>query len=361
MKDESAAGRDVAMRRGLLSIFAGIIVLPGIVFSLLPLAVADGEPGTDDSPVLRRDITMKTLGGRQFWGDVHCFHDWRIQQNVATGHFRLLDGNDYRHASGTLEQCTAKLEEIKESQRLTPMSGKAVVLVHGIIRSSKSFANMQRRLQQEGYHVFGFDYPSTRVTIDDSAAYLERVVESLEGIDEINFVVHSMGGLVVRAYLGKGHDERIGRVVMIGVPNRGARMADHLKGVPLFKAVFGPAGQQLVSDPAGFPSTLATPDAEFAVIAGGRGNIRGYNPLIPGDDDGTVSVSSTRLPGAADFIMVPGIHSFLMNHTECVDCTVRFLKTGRLREDGETHPIPMPAEETNGQDQSAPSPVESTE
>ena len=34
---------------------------------------------------------MKTLGGRQLWGDVAVFHDWRIQKNILTGHYRLLD------------------------------------------------------------------------------------------------------------------------------------------------------------------------------------------------------------------------------------------------------------------------------
>ena len=64
---------------------------------------------------------MKTLGGRQFWGDVLFFHDWRIQQNVLTHHYRLLDGKDYHHADGTLEKCKAALEQIKKDQKLPPM------------------------------------------------------------------------------------------------------------------------------------------------------------------------------------------------------------------------------------------------
>jgi len=310
-----------------------------------PLVADDGRPTLLDRLRFERNITMKTLGGRQFWGDVLFFHEWRIQQNVVTEHYRLLDGDDYRHASGTLEECKTKLEEIKKSRQLEPMSGKAVVLVHGIIRSSKSFNGMRRRLQQQGYQVFGFDYPSTRVSIEGAADYLHRTVESLDGIEEINFVVHSMGGLVVRAYLSRYDDERIGRLAMIGVPNLGARMADRLKDVFLFKTIYGPAGQQLVSDPEGLVSKLAIPDFEFAVIAGGRGNIRGYNPLIPGDDDGTVAVSNTRLPGATDFIVVSGLHSSLMNNAEVVGHVVRFLNTGRLRESGEAHAIPRPAEE----------------
>lgn len=290
---------------------------------------------------------MKTLGGRQFWGDVLFFHDWKIQKHTVTGHYRLLDGSDYRHASGTLETCNAKLAEVRAERDLSDMTGKAVIVVHGITRSSKSFGKMRQRLEQEGFTVFGFDYPSTRVGIAHSAEHLQQAIASLTGIEEIHFVVHSMGGLIVRAYLGaerdaaRTRDPRIKSMVMLAVPNHGARMADKLKNNPLFKLIFGPAGGQMASDESGVTHNLPIPDFDFAIVAGARGTIKGYNPLVPGDDDGTVSVSSTRLPGAADFMTVQALHSFLMGNEDVIDSTVRFLKTGSLREDGERHPVPQ--------------------
>ena len=146
--------------------------------------------------------------------------------------------------------------------------------------------------------------------------------------------------MVVRSYLRNNRDKRIKRMVMLGVPNRGAQMADRLKQGLFYKTILGPAGQQLASDPEGFIARLPTPDFEFAVIAGGRGNMTGYNPLIPGDDDGTVGVSSTRLPGATDFAVANCLHSFLVTDKTVVEQTVRFLQSGRLRRDGPPHPIP---------------------
>lgn len=289
------------------------------------------------------NVAARTLGGRQFWGDVRFFRGWRIQKNVYTGHFRLLDSEDVRHAWGSLAQCDAVLDAEKRRRKLAPMSGKAVVLIHGIVRSSKSFATMQRRLEEDGYLVIPFDYPSTRVKISESSEYLHSVVDSLEGVEQIDFVVHSMGGLIVRSYLQKHRDPRLGRMVMLGVPNLGARMATILKNVTLFKMIFGPAGQELVDDPAGFIAGLPTPDFPFAVIAGARGDLDGYNPLIPGDDDGTVSVDATRLPGAADFLTAPAIHSFLMGDETVIAATRRFLASGVLRESGEAEPIAAPA------------------
>ena len=116
-------------------------------------------------------------------------------------------------------------------------------------------------------------------------------------------------------------------------------MADRLKSSPLFKAVLGPAGQQLVSDKEGLIGKLPTPEFEFGVLAGGRSAARGYNPLIPGDNDSTVSVSSTRLPGAKDFAMFPVIHSFLMTDTRCIEATRCFLRHGRFSLDRPANPI----------------------
>ena len=83
-------------------------------------------------------VHLKTLGGRQFWGDLAYFHGWRIQQHVLTKHCRLLDPDDYRSCSGTLAECQVALNKVRLESKKGPMSGHAVILVHGIIRSSKS-------------------------------------------------------------------------------------------------------------------------------------------------------------------------------------------------------------------------------
>ena len=61
---------------------------------------------------------IKTLGGRQFWGDVHFFRGWRVQHNVLTDSYRLLDGKDHRHFSGTLQDCRDALQKIATTKKL---------------------------------------------------------------------------------------------------------------------------------------------------------------------------------------------------------------------------------------------------
>lgn len=276
----------------------------------------------------------------QFWSDVRFFRGWRIQRNVVTGRFRLLDAHNKRHVFGSFESCLEKLAEVKRDRRLAPMAGNAVIVIHGIVRSARTFAIMRPALEKAGYTVVEFEYPSTRVGIAEAAGDLKHLVDSLEGIAEINFVVHSMGGLVTRAYL-KGHvDPRIKRMVMLGVPNRGSEMADLLRKNYAFRLLFGPAGQQLGTDPDGLIPTLPIPSFEFAIIAGARGRSVGFNPLIKGDNDLLVSVASTQLPGAVDSMTIRSFHRFIPANAAVIDATVRFLQTGWLRKNGTRQPIP---------------------
>ena len=292
----------------------------------------------------KKMLQMKTMGGRQFWGDVQFFQGWKIQQNVISKHYRLLNSTDQRHASGTLEECQKQLEEIKQAEQLKPMQGKAVILIHGIIRSSKSFSKLKSACEESGRLVIPFDYPSTQLTIPENAKFLEQVIHSLHGVEEIELVVHSMGGLIVRSWLDQQAvvDSRVKRMVMLGVPNRGADMADRFRANLLFKVIFGPAGQQLVTEENNdFIAELPTPPFPFGIIAGGRNTLKGYNPLIRGDNDGTVGVHSTRLPGASDYILLPILHSFMMSDSEAIAHTLRFLDTGKFRESDEVQPIPV--------------------
>ena len=288
----------------------------------------------------RFNVPMPTLGGRQFWSDCHFFRGWRIQKHAYSGHFRLLDPSDIRRAWGTLEECQEALSVEKKTRQLAPMSGTAVIALHGILRSSKSWSEMQRVLEPDGYTFVSFDYPSTQQPINDFADQLQSLIVSLEGIEQIYLIGHSMGGLIVRKWCQHYSDPRVTRLVMIGTPNSGAEIATMFQKNLLFRWIFGPSGQQLVDDPDEFIGTLPKPTMEFAVIAGAKGDADGYNPLIPGDDDGVVSLQSARLGGAVDSISFPALHSFQPWNPEVMEATRLYLKTGSLRASGDREPIP---------------------
>ena len=236
-----------------------------------------------------------------------------------------------------------------------------MILVHGLVRSYSRMLAAREALKKAGYeNVFIFDYASTNIDIPTAAESLQKAVRSLEGIDKIHFVAHSMGGIVVRQWMAKHSDCRLGRLVMLGTPNQGAELSDRFRKYSAFSVVFGPAALQLatpttspaavkqtagsnpvVATPAtvSFLAELPAPTCEFAIITGSGGG-QGYNPLIPGDDDGIVSVTSTRLPGACDTMTFRCAHARLTRDPAVLECVVRFLKEGRLRKEGPLSPIP---------------------
>lgn len=291
---------------------------------------------------LSEELPMPTMGGKQFWADEFFFDQWRIQRNVLTNHCRLLDAGNLRHAWGTYEHCRASLDEIRRDRQLPPMRGKAVICLHGLLRTRSSMAPLAAYLQEQGgYTVFNVEYPSSRRAIADHAKALAKIIENLHGIEEINFVAHSMGNIVIRRYLADQTDEqthrrpdpRIRRFVMLGPPNHGSIMANALLDNKLVSAVYGKPGQELGRQWAWLETDLITPACEFAIVAGGLGNERGFNPTLPGDDDGVVTVASTRLEGATDFTLVPVLHSLMMADPEVKKYTLHFLQTGRLKGD----------------------------
>ncbi|MFT6163193.1 MAG: pimeloyl-ACP methyl ester carboxylesterase [Myxococcota bacterium] len=193
---------------------------------------------------------------------------------------------------------------------------------------------MVRALNSAGYATAPITYPSTRRGIELHADQVDEVLETSDDIETVSFVTHSMGGLIAREVLGRSggwrHRIAVNRLVMIATPNKGAGMADILVHLKPFRELAGPAASQLTSE---YVDLLAKPACPFGVIAGVRGDGKGYNPLLQGDDDMTVSVASALLEGAEDTLIVPGaVHTFIMQAPEVVRATVQYLASGQLQD-----------------------------
>jgi len=306
--------------------------------------------GQDPAPETS-SVSSSPLENATAWTDQLFFHQWRIQQHVNSMECRLLDEDNKTHASGNYATCLARLEEIKGQRNLEPMQGKAVLLLHGLAAPRWSMNLLARHLRKHaGYEAFVVEYASTRSPIDDQAKGLANVIRSLEGIEEINLVGHSMGNIVIRRYLagddtpnqGWRPDPRIGRIVMIAPPNHGSITATRLSDNSLFKKLLGKSGRQLGTEWEDLEKRLATPSFEFGIIAGGFGNPVGMSLTVPGDDDGRISVETTRLEGAADFVMVSALHELIANDPRVFTLTHRFLTKGYFESPEECHSILVP-------------------
>lgn len=208
-----------------------------------------------------------------------------------------------------------------------------VVLLHGIARSARSFRKMQGGLEAAGFATLSVDYQSRAKSLEALIGDIHPAIAAFaDGVDgPIHFVGHSMGGLLARAYLAKHRPDRLGRVLLLGPPNNGSEIADRFGRHAIYRAFFGPAGQQLTTAPdAATRALLPPPTYPLGIIAGNRSVYPIASRFLPSPNDGRVSVASTRLDGMADHIVISTAHPLLVRDARAIAQTVAFLKNGRF-------------------------------
>jgi len=224
--------------------------------------------------------------------------------------------------------------------------GDTVILLHGLGRTRWSFWRLEQALRHEGYCVVNLTYPSREKSVEDLAReYLAPLVAAQAAVPRLHFVTHSMGGILLRCYLRDHAVPNLGRVVMLAPPNAGSELADVLKPTWLYRTLHGPAGQQLGTE--GLPRALGPWPAgagELGIIAGQTSLNPLFSAVLPGPNDGKVTVASARLEGMRDFLVVPYSHTWLVWRQPVIAQARAFLRDGRFSSSGPnpTKPVPDP-------------------
>jgi hypothetical protein len=211
------------------------------------------------------------------------------------------------------------------------MTKEYVILLHGMGRGPRSMQKIEKKLEERGYWVLSKKYPSTKKEITELVErFLAPQVESClkAGAERIHFVTHSLGGILLRVYLQE-HQLPVGsRVVMLSPPNKGSEVADALKKWPGYRWLMGPAGQMLGTETGSLPNQLKRIDIEVGIIVGNKSIEPWFSRLIPGENDGKVSVERARLEEMKDFLVVAESHPFIMRKKGVIDRVVAFLENG---------------------------------
>ena len=206
-----------------------------------------------------------------------------------------------------------------------------VILLHGLARTASSMEKLQEKLQQADYLVVNVDYDSRKHPIPslaDMAIGDGLLACRYKKAKRINFVTHSLGGILVRHYLSTKNIPELHRVVMLGPPNQGSEVVDSLRDVPGFEALNGPAGMQLGTSSTDIPRQLGPVDFELGVIAGTQSINLILSTYLPGTDDGKVTIESAKVKGMKDFIALPVTHPMMMKNSRVIEQTLHFLQQG---------------------------------
>jgi len=208
---------------------------------------------------------------------------------------------------------------------------ECVILLHGLNRTESSLLKLELNLINHGFNVENIGYSSRKKNIQTlSGETISHAINKCEKANatKIHFVTHSMGGIIVRYYLEKNKINNLGRVVMLSPPNQGSEAVDKLKDLFLFKWINGPAGRQLGTDRESLPNKIGPPDYDVGIITGDKTINPILSILIPGEDDGKVSVERAKLMGMKDFLVVHKAHPFIMNDEDIIKQVIYFIKNG---------------------------------
>lgn len=217
---------------------------------------------------------------------------------------------------------------------------ETVVLLHGLGMSGWTMSRIEHRLASEGYRVVNLTYPSRTVPVETLAGEwlpAQLAAHEIAAAPRVHLVTHSMGGIVVRAWLddfrqrGIAPPANLGRTVMLAPPNQGTVVAEKLAGFSPFLWFTGVNGHRLGTSAAGLPRSLGPWPAnagELGIIAGNRW----VNPLfifwLDGPNDGTVAVTHTHLAGERAHQVLPYSHAWLPWRDTALDLVSAFLRTG---------------------------------
>lgn len=103
-----------------------------------------------------------------------------------------------------------------------------VILVPGYLCGAGAWWRWLRLLRQRGFATRAVNVDPALGSIDDIADSLARHVEdtvAAAGTERVSLVAHSMGGLVCRAYMRRHGTGRVARLVTVGTPHHGTRVA----------------------------------------------------------------------------------------------------------------------------------------
>jgi pimeloyl-ACP methyl ester carboxylesterase len=205
-----------------------------------------------------------------------------------------------------------------------------VVLVHGLWMIGHEFSVLRHRLQaRHGYDVHVFTYPSLHGDAAEIGAELaEFARRCAAGADRAHVVGHSLGGAIAYRALEQGLRDVPGHTVVMAAPLNGCRAAYGATQFSMLRSLLGPHVLHELAEGCERCWPVEAPRKLGAIAGTRRLGIGQFFAHFEEDNDGTVAVSETVIPGLTDHLVLPHSHIGMLFANDVADQVAHFLRHG---------------------------------
>ncbi|MBN9518060.1 hypothetical protein J0H58_06000, partial [bacterium] len=185
-----------------------------------------------------------------------------------------------------------------------------ILLVHGLGRTPVAMFGLAAHLRRAGHCTRFFGYSPT---LESFPHILRRLTVRLRDLAQrkqpVGLVGHSLGGLLLRLAVADVPALQVHHLVTLGTPNPPARAAVLASRLFPFRCFARSCGRFLASGVA-----VPSPHVPCLRVAGVAGPTGRWSHFGGEPNDGLVSVAEVRTGPEDVPLLVPALHSFLMDH-----------------------------------------------
>ena len=210
--------------------------------------------------------------------------------------------------------------------RFVWQSDMRLLLIHGMGRTPLSLALLGRRLSRQGHSVRYFGYAAFHESFDQIVDRLVATIRATVEQHPYALIGHSLGGILARAAL-PSLANRPHHLVMLAPPNQPPMLAQRMRKQPLYRLTTRDCGSKLADQ--AFYAMLPHPTIHTTIIAGTAGPRGHWSPFGDRPNDGVVAVEETRLGPNTEVILVPSVHTLIMNSPKVTQIICESLTASR--------------------------------
>ena len=208
-----------------------------------------------------------------------------------------------------------------------------VVLVHGFTKSAVDMQYWKKHLSGDFANIITPDLPTTYSSFEDCLDKLSQDVALArpEKFAKLHFAGHSMGGLLSREYLAKTRPDNAGRLLCVGTPHYGSKLADIALLLPGAGMIWKPLHALKTSA----RKTITSPDIaglETGVIVSTNNGHWPGKLFLSKNSDGLVESFSALAPDAGCVSYTNAAHVDMQYSYETAEQIRQFLLHGRFPE-----------------------------